>query len=126
MKRTLSQLLTLSLLFFFFSACSQDSISSKEASKYIGETKTVCGKVVSTFYAQSSKGKPTFLNLDKAYPNQIFTIVIWKDDRSKFEHSPEDFYKGKNICVTGTITEYNGEPQIEVTEPEQITIKKEE
>jgi hypothetical protein len=41
---------------------------------------TVCGKVVSTHYAKSSKGEPTFLNLDEAYPNEVFTILIWGPD----------------------------------------------
>jgi len=33
---------------------------------------TVCGEVASTHYAVRSRGNPTFINLDKAYPNQIF------------------------------------------------------
>jgi hypothetical protein len=31
-----------------------------------------------------SRGKPTFIDLDKPYPSQDFTIVIWDDDRAKF------------------------------------------
>ena len=42
----------------------------------------MCGKVVSTHYAAQTKGQPTFLNLDEAYPRQIFTIVIWGSERS--------------------------------------------
>jgi len=48
-------------------------ISPAEAAKHIGEKATVCGVVASARYASRSKGQPTFLNLDKPYPNQIFT-----------------------------------------------------
>ena len=43
---------------------------------------------------------PTFLNFDKRYPDQIFTLVIWGGDRSKFG-DPETVYRGKRVCVTG-------------------------
>jgi DNA/RNA endonuclease YhcR with UshA esterase domain len=59
------------------------------------------------------------LNLDKPYPNQIFTIVIWGNNRSKFG-TPEDDYKGKRICVSGKITAYAGLPEIVVDDPKQI------
>jgi hypothetical protein len=53
----------------------QTSISAAEAKNHIGEKGTVCGEVASTHYASRSRGKPTFINLDKPYPNQIFTGV---------------------------------------------------
>jgi hypothetical protein len=77
--------------------------------------------VVSTRYAASAKGRPTFLNLDKAYPNQIFTVLIWSSDRSKFG-APENDYNGKRICVTGKITEYRGVPEIVAEAPQQIRV----
>lgn len=51
-------------------------ITAAEAKDHIGDRATVCGKVASTHYAKSSKGEPTFLNLDKPYPKEIFTILI--------------------------------------------------
>jgi len=63
----------------------------------------------------------TFLNLDKPYPNQIFTVVIWGSDRSKFG-TPEVDYKGKRICVTGKITEFRNVPQIIADRPQQIQV----
>jgi DNA/RNA endonuclease YhcR with UshA esterase domain len=98
-------------------------ITPEEAYKYVGETKTVCGTVTSATYAVRSRGKPTFLNLNKPYPNHIFTIVIWGSNRDKFKNPPEVFFKRKEVCVTGLITTYRGKPQIEVEEPSQITIK---
>lgn len=100
----------------------QKKLSSSEAKDHYAETATVCGEVVSTRYAESSKGQPTFLNLDKPYPNQIFTIVIWGENRHKFG-KPEDAYKDERVCVTGKITAYDGLPEIVVTEPKQIAVQ---
>jgi hypothetical protein len=35
-------------------------------------------------YAERTRGRPTFLNLDKPYPEQVFTILIWGESRAKF------------------------------------------
>lgn len=111
----------LGLLFTHQVVYSQEQqITPETAAKFIGEQKTVCGTVASAHYAAKSKGQPTFLNLDKPYPGQIFTAVIWGSDRGKFEKPPEVLYSGKKICVTGTITSYQGKPQIIVKDPSQI------
>lgn len=99
-------------------------LTAAEAKNHIGEEATVCGVVASTRYAASSGGQPTFLNLGKPYPNQIFTVVIWGRNRAKFG-TPELDYKDKRICVTGTIDEYRGVPQIEATNPSQLKPEKE-
>jgi DNA/RNA endonuclease YhcR with UshA esterase domain len=101
------------------SATAQRKLTASEAKDHLGETATVCGSVVSTRYATSTKGQPTFLNLDKPYPNQIFTVLIWGENRSKFG-KPESEYKGKRVCVTGQITEYKGVPEIVAHDPQQI------
>jgi len=100
----------------------QKKYSASEAKEHYGETATVCGEVVSTRYADSTKGQPTFLNLDKSYPNQIFTIVIWGSNRSKFG-TPETDFKGKRICATGKIAEHRGVPEIVADSLGQITIE---
>jgi len=77
---------------------------------------------VSSAYAASTKRQPTFLNLDKPYPNQVFTVVIWGNNRSKFGR-PEVDYKEKRVCVTGRIAEYRGVPEIAADEPRQIAVE---
>ncbi len=96
------------------------SISSKNAYKHIGEIQTVCGIVASTYYSHRSRGQPTFLNLDRPYPDQIFTIVIWGSDRYKFKKPPEILFKMKKVCVTGRINAYHGISQVIVRNPSQI------
>jgi len=103
-------------------ARAQKKLTAADAKDHVGETATVCGNVVSTRYASSTKGQPTFLNLDKPYPNQIFTIVIWGNNRSKFGR-PEVEYSEKRICVTGKIAEYRGVPEIIADAPAQITVE---
>jgi hypothetical protein len=98
-------------------------LSAAEAKNHIGEKATVCGKVVSARFAGRSRGQPTFLNLDKPYPNQIFTIVIWGSDRPKFGDA-ESKYSDKNVCVTGRITSYRDIPEIAANDPSQIELSK--
>jgi len=104
-------------------AYSQDTIIPEDAAKFIGQQKTVCGMVASAHYATRSKGQPTFINLDKPYPNQAFTVLVWRSDRDKFEKPPETMYSGKEICVTGMIQSYQGRPEIIVKDPSQIKIR---
>src|SRR5262245_28501025 len=94
-------------------------LQSYQAKNHFRETATVCGVVVSTKYSESSRRSPTFLDLDNPYPRQPFTIVIWGTDRAKFG-APEATYAGKRVCVTGTIEEFRGTPEIVVTDPAQI------
>src|SRR5580704_13298141 len=100
----------------------QTSISAAEAKNHVGERGTVCGEVASTHYAARSRGNPTFINLDKPYPNQVFTILIWGSDRPKFG-DPEEAYRSKRICATGKISDYKGVPEIVAYEPSQIKVE---
>lgn len=83
----------------------------------------MCGTVVSVHFASGSKGTPTFINLDKPYPNHIFTILIWGDDMPNFKENPTH-WDGKKACVTGKITLYDGVPEIVAKKQDQITVTK--
>lgn len=83
----------------------------------------VSGYVAGAHYLETSKRKPTFLNLGKPYPNQDFTVVIWGSDRWRFKKSPEQFYLHKTITVTGQRSYYQDKPQIVVYDPSQIVVK---
>lgn len=100
-------------------AAASTTITAAEAASHVGETRTVCGVVASAAYLPEMQGKPTFIHLDKAYPNQVFTIMISGADRSKFGQ-PEVNYKGKRICVTGVIRKALS---ILATSPDQIRVQ---
>ena len=108
-------LLSLFTSVFLFAA----NFTTYEAKNHIGKEASICGTVVSGYYAKSSRGQPTFLNMDKPYPNQPFTIVIWGEDRMKFG-DPIRKYRGHRVCVEGVIDSYRGIPQIVARDPSQI------
>jgi hypothetical protein len=113
-------------LFFVISSLANSQtghMTAAEAKNHIGERATVCGTVISPHYAPRTKGSPTFLNLDEPYPRQIFVILIWGSDRSKFGE-PEVKYENKKVCVTGLIKDYKVVPEVIAEQPSQIEIQK--
>lgn len=119
MRRGLS-IAFIAVLFSAPAMAASSGLSPVQAAHHIGKHSTVCGRVASTRYASSAEGQPTFINLGKAYPDEVFTIVIWGDDRARFSVPPETWHG--RLCVTGKITSYQGEPQIEVSDPAQIGV----
>lgn len=104
--------------------CATNSISWDEAAGQLDEVTTVSGPVVEASYITSVDGKPTFINLGKQHPDpDRFTVVIWDNNRSSFPNNPEEYYLGKEICVRGLISSYQGSLQIEVNDPSQIEVK---
>jgi len=118
-KHTCKVVLAVWLATFAAAYAGVPRLQSYQAKNHFRETATVCGLVVSTKYAESSRRSPTFLDLDNPYPREPFTIVIWGTDRAKFG-TPEATYAGKRVCVTGTIHDYRGTPEIVATDPSQI------
>ena len=108
----------------YLSAQSENAIEVREAYKYVGETKIVCGKIVSTKYLKRASGGPIFLNFGRDYPNQQMTGLIWFGRFSEyFSYKPEKFLKRKNVCVKGYISEYEGKTQMEIRTEKQIKIR---
>ena len=99
-------------------------INSVQAKYNIGTKSTVCGTVVSARY--SEKSGATFLNLDKKFPNQIFSATIWKDNRANFSYMPEVELKDKKVCITGKIESKNEMPTINISNEKSIKIITEE
>lgn len=101
----------------------KSAIAWNEALDHVGEQATVRGPVKGATYANRTKGKPTFIDLGRAYPDPAaFTVLIWGDDRARFSIAPEKAYTGKTICVTGLITSYKGGAEIEVSSPSEIVV----
>ena len=95
-------------------------LTTREAKYRIGDQATVCGRVVSGRHTRA-RGNPTFLDLDKAYPTQAFTVLIWGKDRAKFRN-PEETYRNKKICVTGRIGSDRGEPEMIISDSGQLSV----
>jgi hypothetical protein len=99
------------LLFAVYLPLFAASLTTADAARHIGENATVCGIVAGVHTASGSRGSPTFVNLDKPYPHQVFTILIWGSDLSKFTPVPST-WDGKRVCATGLISSYRGVPEI--------------
>jgi hypothetical protein len=82
------------------------------------------GPVASTHFASTSNGSPTFLNLGVAYPNpRRVQVVIWIENRAAFGQ-PEARYRRHTICARGSVSMYDGVPEIIARTPRQIQIVK--
>jgi micrococcal nuclease len=98
----------------------QTTIAAKDAAKHIGESVTICDKI----YGGKFLDGPglTLLDVGGAHPNEVLTLLIKGDDRKKFTGNPEETLKGKNVCITGTVVDYKGKPEIIITETAQIKV----
>ena len=83
-----------------------------------GKKVTICGKVVST---KLSKNGHTFLNLDQAFPNQIFSATIWKSNSIHFSFPTHIKLKDKYVCLEGKITDNKGTPTMDLTNEKNIS-----
>ncbi len=96
------------------------AVEAVDAASVVGEQAVVCGQVVNAVFASGTGGQPTFLNLERPYPDQPFDVVIWGRDRDRFHPPPEVAWQGERICVAGPVTTHQGVPRIQVSTPAQI------
>ncbi len=106
-------LITGILLFYIHKS---NCISATQARSHIGQHKCIEYKVGYTY--TSWRGN-TFLDQYQAYRNG-FSVYI--PDGSGLSSNTARSYLGKTIDVTGTITLYKGEPEIEVADPSQVKL----
>ncbi|MEX1002070.1 MAG: DNA/RNA non-specific endonuclease [Crocinitomicaceae bacterium] len=84
-----------------------------------GKKHVVCGTVVST--KKHDKGH-VFIDLDKKFPNQVFSVSIFESNITNFDYKPEIYLKDKEVCFTGEIGEYNGTPNMVIDNGKQIKL----
>lgn len=95
---------------------SAGTIKPSSAGKHIGQNATVKGYVADVHITK----KVAYLNFDNKYPNHTFTGVIFARSFSVFDDLEQ--YEGKNVELTGEISEYKGKPQIILENKNQIKI----
>src|SRR5438270_13408 len=96
------------------------ALGPEDTARHLGAAATVCGVVASAQFLSDRRSQPTLLNLGTPYPDQLFTAVIWGEDRAKFG-TPEKSLAGKRICVTGQIRDFRGIPEIHLSDPRQLS-----
>jgi hypothetical protein len=97
-------------------------VNPADAKNHIGETATVCGKVVDnqvSKYGLGGRGKPVTFDLDQPQPNQVFYFVTFG---AQPDGPPEAIaaYQGKRVCVTGKIASAASGPYILAADRSQI------
>ena len=105
-----------------------DTITAEMAATKIGEDVIVKGKIVTTFFAEFSTGKPTFLNLEKPFPNNPVAIIIFEEQLEELGINAQN-YKNKTVIVKGTVQQYKDEakpfkykPSITIYNKDQLII----
>jgi hypothetical protein len=102
-----------------------DALDTETLLAHAGEVRIVEGIVVTTYYAEKSKGKPTFLDFHDPYEG-YFKALIWDDNRDKFIQAfppnPETYFEDTKVRIKGLIETYKGEPEIILNDPSQIWI----
>jgi hypothetical protein len=97
-------------------------ITAADAKNHLGETVTVCGKVVDTKIAKNGlagHGKPVTFDLDQPEPNPVFYFVTFGAQPG----GPQEAiaaYQGKRVCVTGKIAFAAAVPFILAADRSQI------
>ena len=124
MNRSLTTSLLAALLLAGSPALGQEPdaelvIKATQAAEHVGEVALVCGVVADTHYAQTSTGRPTYINFEEPFPDAPFTAIIWGSDRGAFPWDPAALL-GMDICVYGEIDRYRGKPQMKLVRPEQV------
>ena len=112
------------LLIFCSHAFSQDTISTDKAKDYLDKVAVVKGKVMS--FKLASDGKTTnYINIDKKYPDNIFTIVVTNDYLKKQNIKIEELLN-KQVYIKGKISVYKNDPKQlpQIFNPQVLELKK--
>ena len=93
---------------------------SRPYRKLVGETRRVCGEVVSFSFEGADS---CHLRLDLGTPsvNPSFYILIPERLLSLFETPPESRFHRQNVCVVGLVREQKKVPYIEVEQVSQLS-----
>jgi DNA/RNA endonuclease YhcR with UshA esterase domain len=102
---------------YMTTSVAQNVIPIDSAKNHIGQKATVVGKVVEVSHSE----KVIHINFGGKFPANTFSAVIFSKEMNLF--SEVDSYEGKEIEITGTITEYQGKPQIILDKPDKIKLR---
>ncbi|MFT6585324.1 MAG: DNA/RNA endonuclease YhcR with UshA esterase domain [Cognaticolwellia sp.] len=121
--RTLLKLSFILLTFTFIgnTAASQESINSSNALDYVGQNVNICGALAQI----KDFKKGIYLNIDRDYPNQTITFVIWDNNLERIEKEWGSFrsLKSKTVCASGKVNTYKGKPRISINSSYDFTVK---
>ena len=92
------------------------TIGTAQAAANIGKQVTVTGVVAQVSFRPSL----VFLNFDKPFPSNLFTVIIRNKSTNEFESLSA--LKGKSVSVEGKVIDYNGKAEMELTRKTQLKV----
>lgn len=92
------------------------------AKQWVGQNQevSVCGTVVG---ARLSRAGNVLINLDKQFPNQVFTVFVKKEDIINFNYDLTEVLKNKVICVKGKVMNQGGTPTMYIDNQNALSIQ---
>ena len=97
-----------------------ERIEAYRAPFHVGQQVMACGVLAGT----STFAKGMYLSLDKKYPNQTLTLVVWKESIAPLEAKFGSFNSkiGQTFCALGTIEKYKKHLQIQIENPQFLRL----
>jgi endonuclease G, mitochondrial len=100
----------------------RNHFNTTQAKQWMGNSTdvNVCGTVVG---ARLSRAGNVLINLDKAFPNQVFTVFVKKEDIINFNYDLTEVLKAKVICVKGKVLNQGGTATMYIQNQNDISIQ---
>lgn len=100
----------------------RNHFNTSVAKQWMGQNQDiyVCGTVVG---ARLSRAGNVLINLDKQFPNQVFTVFVKKEDIINFNYDLTEVLKNKVICVKGKVMNQGGTPTMYIDSQNALSIQ---
>ncbi len=100
-----------------------ERIEAYRAPFYVGKQVMACGVLAGT----SKFAKGVYLNLDKKYPNQTLTLVLWDESVAPIEAKFGSLHGqvGRTFCALGTVENYKKSLQIQIENSQFLRLMQE-
>lgn len=91
-------------------------VPAADAKDHVGKEAIVFGKVIEVYRTD----RLVRMNLEKPFPNQPFTAVVFASKTNLFPDLEK--LKGQGVEISGKITEYRDQPQIVLVATNQLRL----
>ncbi len=107
----------------------QPSLSPGTFNTVVAKNHIKSGKIISVqgtvVDAKETKNGHLFFNLDKSYPNQIFSLMILSKSIANFSYNPLTEFMGNEIIVKGKVTDFDGIPTMIIEKEDVVEVHQE-
>lgn len=100
----------------------EPKIEAFRAAFHVEQSVMACGQLVEVKHLSNRH----YLNLDKPYPNQTLTLLVWDNDYRWFEErfGKIDSMIDQRFCARGKIEEYKNNMQMQIKNPQFLRLMK--